>query len=248
MNVIAPWYYLGYVIPHAYTDLDAYQFYRVAPEGMVLVTTGLDLKEFSPSAVEELLGTAWRGFDILAKRGVDRIALSGVPVAATLGREKVLAVLQEASQRTGIPCDTDIEAHIAALQQLGADEIVLATRWAEPLNRAVVAYLQSAGIHVLAHEGAGRTFRELKAFDPMADHNLALELGSHLLAANPTAKALMMPGGLWFDIHAVPMLEAEFGKPVTLNITSTTWAALRALGDRAWPRSGDPWGKLLAAI
>ena len=50
--MISPWYQLGYVIPHLYTDLDAYQFYRVAPEGMMLVTTGLDLKDYTLAAVE----------------------------------------------------------------------------------------------------------------------------------------------------------------------------------------------------
>jgi len=45
MSIISPWYQLGYVIPHLYTDLDAYQFYRVAPEGMMLVTTGLNLND-----------------------------------------------------------------------------------------------------------------------------------------------------------------------------------------------------------
>ena len=53
MSIISPWYQLGYVIPHLYTDLDAYQFYRVAPEGMMLVTTGLNLKEYSLAAVEQ---------------------------------------------------------------------------------------------------------------------------------------------------------------------------------------------------
>ena len=56
-GIIAPWYQLGYVIPHLYTDLDAYQFYRVAPAGMMLVTTGLDLKEYSLAAVEATLET-----------------------------------------------------------------------------------------------------------------------------------------------------------------------------------------------
>ena len=49
----------GYVIPHLYTDLDAYQFYRVAPEGMMLVTTGLNLKDYSLAAVEQELPTFW---------------------------------------------------------------------------------------------------------------------------------------------------------------------------------------------
>ncbi len=69
-----------------------------------------------------------------------------------------------------------------------------------------------------------------------------------MLAEAPAAQALMMPGGLWFAIHAAPMLEAEFGKPVTLNITATTWAALKAAGDRLQRRPDRRWGKLLASL
>ena len=32
MSMIHPWYKLGYVIPHAYTDMDAYQFYASRPK------------------------------------------------------------------------------------------------------------------------------------------------------------------------------------------------------------------------
>ena len=34
------------------------------------------------------------------------------------------------------------------------------------------------------------------------------------LRETPQSQALLMPGGLWFGIHAVPLLEAEFGRPV----------------------------------
>lgn len=37
------------------TFMDAYQFYRVAPAGMMLVTTGLNFKEYSLAAVESEL-------------------------------------------------------------------------------------------------------------------------------------------------------------------------------------------------
>ena len=84
--MIAPWYQLGYIIPHRQTDLDGYQFYRVAPEGMMLVTTGMDLAEYSLAAVESQLHAFHGCVDLLAKKPVDRIALSGVPVASVLGR------------------------------------------------------------------------------------------------------------------------------------------------------------------
>ena len=95
MSIIAPWYQLGYVIPHLYTDLDAYQFYRVAPEGMMLVTTGLDLNDYTLAAVERELPALWQRFDLLAKKKVDRISLSGVPVASALGRKKTREILAE---------------------------------------------------------------------------------------------------------------------------------------------------------
>ena len=246
MTVICPWLQLGYIIPHLYTDMDAYQFYRVAPDGMMLVTTGLNLKEYSLAAVESELPALWRAFDLLKNKTVDRIALSGVPVAAALGREKMREILDEASQRTGLPCDTDLEAHIATLQHFGATRIALATRWPDAVNTALTNYLGEAGIEVLACRSRGRSLDQNKQSSAADDHLLAIELGAQALRAAPQAQALLLPGGLWYAIHAVPLLEAEFGKPVLLNILSTTWAALHAVRGPLLQRPDPRWGKVLA--
>ena len=248
MNIISPWYQLGYVIPHLYTDLDAYQFYRVAPEGMMLVTTGLNLTDYTLAAVEQELPTLWQRFDLLASKKVDRISLSGVPVAAALGRAKVREILAEGEKRTGIACDTDLEAHIATLQHFGARRIALATRWPERVNTALTRYLAEAGIEVIALRSRSRSLEQNKHSSAADDHLLALELGAEALRAAPEAQALLMPGGLWFAIHAVPMLEAEFGRPVLLNILSTAWAALHAAGERMLHRPDPRWGRVLASL
>lgn len=248
MTVVAPWYQLGYVIPHLYTDLDAYQFYRVAPEGMMLVTTGLNLREYSLAAVESELPALWDRFDLLASKKVDRLSLSGVPVASVLGRQKMCGILAEAKRRTGLPCDTDLEAHIAVLQHFGATRIALATRWPDTVNAALTRYLADAAIEVLACRSRARSLEENKHSSAAADYELALELGRQVLRDAPGAQALLMPGGLWFAIHAVPQLEAELGKPVLLNILSTTWAALHAAGPRMLHRPDPRWGKVLASL
>jgi len=248
MTVIHPWYQLGYVIPHLYTDMDAYQFYRVAPEGMMLITTGLDLKDYTLAAVEKELPTLWHRFDLLAKKKVDRISLSGVPVASALGRKKMREILAEGEARTGLPCDTDLEAHIATLQHLGAKRIALATRWPESVVSALTRYLGEAGIEVIASRARVRTLEENKHSSATDDHLLALELGGQVLRESPDAQALLMPGGLWHAIHAVPLLEAEHGRPVLLNILSTTWAALHAAGNRMLRRPDPRWGKVLASL
>ena len=247
MSVIAPWYQLGYVIPHLYTDLDAYQFYRVAPEGMMLATTGLDLKDYTLAAVETELPLLWQRFELLAKK-VDRLSLSGVPVASALGRAKMREILAEGEKRTGLVCDTDLEAHIATLQHFDATRIAVATRWPEPVNEALTRYLAEAGIEVIARRSRGRSLQENKVSSAAADYELALELGREAMRAAPEAQALLMPGGLWFAIHAVPILEAEFGRPVLLNILSTTWAALNTVRDRLVVRPDRRWGKLLGSL
>jgi maleate cis-trans isomerase len=248
MSIIAPWYQLGYVIPHLYTDQDAYQFYRVAPEGMMLVTTGLNLREYSLAAVEENLPTLWDRFDLLAKKKVDHISLSGVPVASALGRKRMLEILAEAEQRTGLPCDTDLEAHIATLKHFDAGKIALATRWPEAVNNLLTRYLADAGIEVLACRSRARSLDQNKYSIAGDDHELALELGRQVLSETPGAQALLMPGGLWFAIHAVPLIEAEFGKPVLLNILSTTWAALHVAGPRMLHKPDPKWGKVLGSL
>lgn len=248
MSIIAPWYQLGYVIPHLYTDFDAYQFYRVAPEGMMLVTTGLNLKDYSLPAVESELPMLWDRLSLLAGKKVDRLSLSGVPVASVLGRKRMRAILAEGRSRTGLVFDTDLEAHIATLQHFGAARIALATRWPEAVNDALTSYLADAGIEVAARRSRSRSLEQNKVASPADDHQLALDLGREALRAAPNAQALLLPGGLWFAIHAAPLLEAEFGVPVLLNILSTTWAALRAAGTRVQVRPDPRWGRVLNSV
>jgi arylmalonate decarboxylase len=249
VSPIAPWYQLGYIIPHRYTDLDSYQFYRVAPEGMMLVTTGLNLAEYTLESVESQMPAFYSALDLLAKKPVDRISLSGVPVAAALGRKRMLALMEDARARTGMQCDTDAEAHIATLKHFGASKIAIASRWSDAVNAGLIAYLGDAGIEVLTCKSRGRSLSQNKAASALADHELALALGREALRAAPEAQALLMPGGLWFAIHAVPILEAEFGKPVLLNILSTTFTALQSCDPemRAQAPKADPrWGMVLA--
>ena len=58
--------------------------------------------------------------------------------------------------------------------------------------------------------------------------NALVEPWFRLGYVTPTAQALILPGGRWFSIHAVARLEAEFGKPVLLNLNASLWAALHS--------------------
>jgi len=239
-----PWYRLAYVTPHPIVDNVAYQFYRMAPDGVMLMLACLEISDYSTKAVEDELPLFWKHVEELAGAGANRVVLTGVPVSAALGRNRVQALIGEVKKRTGVIFDTDLEAIAAAAKHMDVARVALATRWHEPLNDAVAAYLKLAGIEVVGRRARGASMAEnasLKAADGM---RLAIDLGRAALSAAPDAQGLILPGGRWLSIHAVGALEAEFGKPVFLNLNSSLWAALRGAG-RGLPLEGQ--GMLLAS-
>ena len=242
--LLEPWFRLAYVTPHPIVDNVAYQFYRIAPDGVMLMLANLDIGDYTTESVEHELQLFWRHAVELAKAGANRVVLTGVPVSAALGRERVMGMIAEAPRRTGAPLDTDLEAIAAAARHLGVKRAALATRWHQPLNDAVAKYLKSAGVEVVGQQASGRTMAENATLGAADGMRMALELGRAALTAAPTAQGLILPGGRWLSIHAVAALEAEFGKPVFLNLNSSLWAALRSAG-RGLPVVGQ--GMLLAA-
>jgi maleate cis-trans isomerase len=241
---LEPWYRLGFITPHPVVDNAPYQFYRLAPPGVMLVLANLELGDYTAEAVEHELPQFWYQLDALLRRKVDRVVLNGVPVSAALGRERVLALIDEASARAGLPVDTDFEALIAAMRHLNVTRVALATRWHEDLNQAVARYLGQGGIEVVGTHSSGRSMAENEAISDEEGMRLAVELGREALAA-PEAQGLLLPGGRWISIHAIPLLEAEFGKPIFLNLNAALWAALRGSAQRQ-PIEG--WGRLLASL
>ena len=244
-TLLQPWFRLAYVTPHPVVDNQPYQFYKLAPDGVMLMTASLEIADYSLEAVEHELPLFWKHARELAEQGADRIVLTGVPVSAALGRERVLGLIEEARQRTGVPVDTDLEAISAASRHLGIERVALATRWHEPLNDAVARYLGLAGIEVVGRQASGRTMAENGRLGVSEGMQMGVELGRAALRAAPESEGLILPGGRWLSIHAVPLLEAEFGKPVFLNLNSSLWAALRGVRLQQ-PVRGE--GMLLATL
>jgi arylmalonate decarboxylase len=242
---LRPWYRLGYVTPHPTVDTLTYELYRMAPPGVMIVTTGLEIADYSASAVDAQLPAFDRAVGLLRERRVDRIVLSGVPIAAALGRTRMHALLDETADAAGVPVDTDLEAIIAGVRHLGIDRVAIATRWRDDVNQALSAYLGEAGIEVVDVVSDGRTMRQNAELDDATGMRLASELGARALSSRASPDGVIMPGGRWIAIHALEPLEAQFGRPVFLNFASVLWAALH---DHGYDRPIPGWGRLLASL
>ena len=71
---------------------------------------------------------------------------------------------------------------------------------------------------------------------------LAFRLGREAMQKAPGAGALLLPGGTWRSLAAVPILEEDLNVPVITNATATAWRLINA--GIAPPVQG--WGTLLA--
>ena len=148
----------------------------------MLVTTQLDLAEYSLAAVERELPALWDGVDVLASR-TDSIAISGVPLAASLGRERTGRIAGRGFRpgRPGLhgptwnrisrPCSTSGPSG-SRWPPAGPTRSTraLSTTWARRASRCDRCVPSSA------------TSQQNKAADPEADHHLALRLGREAIA------------------------------------------------------------------
>lgn len=245
---VAPWFLFGNVMPHLHMDIGAYQFYKVAPPGMMFVVTHWHLEAYSRDAVLAGLDDLRAGIDVLAERGVDVISIGGVPVSAVLTRPRVLEMIDEVEQRTGIRCSSTFESYVSAMRHLGVDKVAFASRWSPELNQAVIDYLAHADIDVVIVRHQGRDLEQNKLASPAADRELLGELGRQAIADAPQAQGLMIPGGLGFVVHTASVLERELGIPTFTNSPATIWEALHGYGAPLPHRPPAGWAQLLDTL
>lgn len=242
---IRPSHQLGYILPVSVADTVYYQFHRVYPPECLLVGYPIGLQAFSPAGVDAALEHFWEAFEFLVGRQVERIVQGGIPVSATAGRARILDLLEEARRRSDIPTTADFEEVIQAFQALGVEQVAVAAKWHPELMRAVGAYLGDAGIQTVGYTAEAHTAQQVVALSPDAGIELALELGRSALRQFPQAEGLLLAGGAWLSLQAVPVLEAEFGRPVVTNPSATFWAGLRQFGLRSPVRG---WGRLIDGL
>jgi maleate cis-trans isomerase len=235
---------IGALKPLPIIDNAAYEFYRIAPPGVMLVMIPVGLGEFSKADVERVFAPIDKLVDQLMERGVDIIMQSGVPLPLLIGVEAHDRLLDRIAQRCGKPVTSSVIGVVAAAKRLGLRRIALANKWSEPMNRVLGEFFARGGVEVagVASEVLSPAqFQKISTADNMA---LALELGRAAFTRFPEADGLYIGGGAWLSEPVCQALEREFGKPAISNMSCMIWDTLSRLGH--WhPIPGQ--GRLLEA-
>jgi len=243
MEKVRATYTWGFIGPGAGgEDNEQGRWQRLLPPDVRQVNVGLGISDYTVEGVDEAIVRYPDCVDRLIEKGAQRVVLGGVPICSQLGRARVLQLSKEAEQRTGVLADSTNEAIIAAFERLGVKRVAIASRWADQLNKAMVDYFAEAGIATGSVTSEGQWAAQGSAMSIEEGIVMSIRLGREAKRQAGDADAILLPGGAWRSLTAIPILEDEFGIPVVTNNNARAWRIIDA--GMAPPLKG--WGRLLA--
>jgi maleate cis-trans isomerase len=220
----------------------AYDFYRIAPEGVTMCSITSNIEHWNTENFKEhVLDPLVTMSKYLASRHVDFIIHTGMPVVTTRGKGFEEEVVKLIESETGVPATTSIRSAIRALAHLGVRNVAVVTPYPQELHQSAVKFLTDSGFNVVADHSEDVVFKKLQDVTPA--HIAAAT--KRVLAATPAADGVYIPCNQWAGADAVPLIEKDTGKPVVTGAHADYWEAFRRVGlnDRI-----EGHGRLLASL
>ena len=213
---------IGYTSPFSATEVFPYEFYLIAPAGVSLVISTLDVMERNKGEIDRSYDMSLQAAKALARVQVDLIVLGGVPINLSRGGN-VDDLIREVERDTGVPVATSITAQIEALRILGARRVAVGHPYTPDQDKMFAGYAEKYGFEKSSVKGAGSTGPELGRMP----RNAAFALCRALLEADPKADTIWLPCPHWAVAEAIEPLEKELGVNIVTALQAITWHALR---------------------
>lgn len=239
-----PRFKVGCLTPLGVIGNEPYEFYRIAPPGIILFMIPVGLSEFSRQDVERVFEPMTGYLDQLTARGVDLIIQNGVPLPILLGLDGHDRLVEKMTRHSKVPSTSTVNAVVKSTAEIGVRKIVVANKWSDEMNDNLKLFFAREGVEVCGVANKSLKPSEFISLSATSHSELAWDLGRRALIEHPEADALYIGGGTWLAEPVCRKLEEEFGKPVICNQTSRIRHVLRMLN--AWePIKGH--GRLLEA-
>lgn len=219
-------------------DTLLYEFYLIAPEGVMAVPYCCELTVLDRKQLESVRDKYLAGVQKLDREEVDVISVGGTPPQILHGwaaAEKLMDHLRSQSQRRLVGC---AESEVAAVKASGATRVALVTPHGDELNDRLRQVFEDNGVQVTSISGLGMSNTIDIAKVSEADvHRMILNAAYRA----GTIDAVHISCPRWPTIRLLAPLEETLGIPVTSGGQAQLWASFGALGVK--PRPGS-WGSL----
>ena len=232
---------IGHVAPSR-GDTLVYEFYRMLPEGFMMLNTTGTVRQLVDDDFEKQLERIEEAVQDLVENNCDSIIFSGSPLFTRLpfGSDRKLG--EKLTDKFGVPIAAGLTAEVEALKAMNCSNLVVGTPYEDEINQRLKRHLEASGFEVLQIAGYGvRKNAQLTDLPVHASYKIAKRLYEHA----PEADGVFVPCPRWPTITDVALLEREIGKPVVTSCQAYIWHALR-LAKVKQEVSG--FGRLMASL
>jgi maleate isomerase len=207
-------------------DTATYEFYKIIPEGIVLVSSCLNIYNLTTDQLREAEKKYDEAAIDLAKVGVDIIILGGSPLFQLKGVGSDREAIDRVEKLTNIMTTTGITSEIEALRHLNIKKLIVATPFKDELNVRAKRFLEAHNFNVLGIKGLGIQKNSEIANLPL---HAPYRLSKELFLKHPDADGIYIACPRWGTIGIIDKLEQDLKMPVVTSRAATVWNALRKL-------------------
>lgn len=208
----------------------AEEWRRFMPQGVCLVETRTLIRDVTVGGLTEMIKQVERAAEELASAEVDLILQAGTAAAFFAGLGHDVDLIQRITSTTGIRATTTLTAVLAALRQLGARRLAVATSYLQEIDGRLADVLIGSGFEVAAIRGMGlKRSIDMGKVLPEATYRFARDV----VRAAPDAQAILISCGNLRSFEVIESLETDTGLPVVTSNQAGLWQALRLVEIRS---------------
>ncbi len=232
---------IGHVAPSR-GDTFVYEFYRIRPDGFLLLNTTGTIRRLVDDHLERQLQRLEEATIDLAEAGAEFIILGGSPIFTRLGHGSDREIAAKLEVKAGVPVTAGMTCEVEALKHMGIKKVVVATPYPDNLTQRVSDFLVASGFQVLKAAGLGIEVNSELGNQP--DH-ASYRIAKRVYFSAPEADGIFLPCNRWPTARCIALLEKETGKPVLSSSLCNIWYALYRLHVKEDIAS---YGSLLASL
>ena len=231
---------IGYISPSV-IELNAYDFYRIAPKGVGLIAVACMVGGWKEDAYKQALSQVESCAKELSRRSCDFVIHGGAPLVLSQGKGFETKLVAQIEEITGVPCTTSIVAAMDAFRDLSAHRLAGVDPYPPDLNTRMTEYLREWGFEVASLVSLGTSFTESSVASTADIYRAAKRAVRE--AGNPAA--VFIPCANFPVVDVIEDIETDLGLPVVSNITSQLYVAFKAIGLR---EKINGYGKLMRML
>jgi maleate isomerase len=232
---------IGLIQSGALAETNPFEFYLMAPEGVMIVINQLPRRGTSGQPFSAAMDYLEEGVERVLGGDVDAIVQAGTPHIAGKGWGFEDELRARVAKITSVPFITDIGSSINAMHLLGIERVAMLTPFDEAIHQQISDYLKNAGIEVVAALSMRQRIGE-------GTRVFSVSIAEIYRGAKEVFRSTDRADGIWItgaampSVAAIQMLEDDLNAPVVTSMQAMAWGAFRAVGIRdRIPNFGKLW-------